>query len=252
VEHTRHEEEALKGLEEKGFGHEQLVEMQKIINAEKSDLFDVLEYVAYALPALTREERAARAKVAISAHFNNKQQAFLDFVLSLRPSRRRGVGSREAHAPIAAQASQLHHRRASRLGTSGRDRDCIRDLPEVPVSASSHRLTNRNRRSAAESNARRDITWTSSRAAVPIEPRCTNLASKGGTHNKKECGTFSSAAHWLNRLRHDNGHVRRDACRAARSRHDRGVRSSRGSGGVHNRRIPASATDNTRNRDEEQ
>jgi type I restriction enzyme R subunit len=56
--------------------------MQKIINAEKSDLFDVLEYVAYALPPLTREERAARAKMAISGHFNSKQQAFLDFVLS--------------------------------------------------------------------------------------------------------------------------------------------------------------------------
>ena len=72
----------LKGLAEKGFGHEQLAEMQKIIDAEKSDLFDVLAYVAYALPPLTREERAGRAKVAISAHFNSKQQAFLDFVLA--------------------------------------------------------------------------------------------------------------------------------------------------------------------------
>jgi type I restriction enzyme R subunit len=36
----------LLGLAEKGFGHEQLVEMQKIIDAEKSDLFDVLAYVA--------------------------------------------------------------------------------------------------------------------------------------------------------------------------------------------------------------
>jgi len=72
----------LAGLAEKGFGHEQLAEMQKIINAEKSDLFDVLAYVAYALPTLTREERAGRAKVAISAHFNSKQQAFLDFVLA--------------------------------------------------------------------------------------------------------------------------------------------------------------------------
>ncbi len=72
----------LNGLAEKGFGHEQLVEMQKIINAEKSDLFDVLAYVAYALPPLNREERATRAKVAISTHFNNKQQAFLDFVLA--------------------------------------------------------------------------------------------------------------------------------------------------------------------------
>ena len=39
----------LQGLAEKGFGHEQLAEMQRIIDAEKSDLFDVLAYVAYAL-----------------------------------------------------------------------------------------------------------------------------------------------------------------------------------------------------------
>ena len=72
----------LNGLAEKGFGHDQLAEMQKLIDAEKSDLFDVLAYVAYALPPLTREERASRAKVPISAHFNSKQQAFLDFVLA--------------------------------------------------------------------------------------------------------------------------------------------------------------------------
>src|SRR5260370_421984 len=72
----------LQGLAEKGFGHEQLAEMQKIIDAEKSDLFDVLAYVAYALPPLTREERAGRAKVAIGRHFTSKQQAFLDFVLA--------------------------------------------------------------------------------------------------------------------------------------------------------------------------
>lgn len=56
--------------------------MQKIIDAEKSDIFDVLAYVAYALPPLTREERATKAKVIISTHFNTKQQVFLDFVLS--------------------------------------------------------------------------------------------------------------------------------------------------------------------------
>jgi type I restriction enzyme R subunit len=72
----------LEGLTEKGFGKDQLSEIQKIIDAEKSDLFDVLAYVAYALPALTREERAAKAKVIISTHFNSKQQVFLDFVLS--------------------------------------------------------------------------------------------------------------------------------------------------------------------------
>jgi type I restriction enzyme R subunit len=72
----------LEGLAEKGFGREQMTEMQKIIDAEKSDLFDVLAYVAYALPALSREERSEKAKVEISSHFNPKQQVFLDFVLS--------------------------------------------------------------------------------------------------------------------------------------------------------------------------
>ena len=72
----------LEGLAEKGFGIDQMTEMQKIIDAEKSDLFDVLGHVAFALTPLTREERAARAKLEISTHFDSKQQAFLDFVLA--------------------------------------------------------------------------------------------------------------------------------------------------------------------------
>ena len=72
----------LQGLADKGFGKEQMTEMQKIIEAENSDLFDVLAHVAYALPPLTREERALQAKALISSHFNMKQQAFLDFVLA--------------------------------------------------------------------------------------------------------------------------------------------------------------------------
>jgi type I restriction enzyme R subunit len=72
----------LEGLAEKGFGKDQLAEMQKIIDAEKSDLFDVLAHVAYALAPLTREERAAKARIVITQHFNSKQQVFLDFVLA--------------------------------------------------------------------------------------------------------------------------------------------------------------------------
>ena len=72
----------LAGLADKGFGRDQLAEMQKIIDAEKSDIFDVLAYVAFALPPVSREDRSDRAKKAISVHFNTKQQAFLNFVLS--------------------------------------------------------------------------------------------------------------------------------------------------------------------------
>jgi len=71
----------LQGLAEKGFRKEQLVEMQKIIDAENSDLFDVLNHVAYAVPPITREVRAAHARIYINTNFNAKQQAFLDFVL---------------------------------------------------------------------------------------------------------------------------------------------------------------------------
>lgn len=70
------------GLAEKGFGPDQLHEMQKIIDAEKSDLFDVLAYVAYASAPLTREQRAARARAVIDAKFPSRQQVFLEFVLA--------------------------------------------------------------------------------------------------------------------------------------------------------------------------
>ena len=71
----------LERLSESGFGKDQLREMQKIIDAESSDLYDVLAHVAYALPPLTRVERAGKAKQELPARFNAKQRAFLDFVL---------------------------------------------------------------------------------------------------------------------------------------------------------------------------
>lgn len=72
----------LQGLGEKGFGGEQLAEMQRIINAENSDLFDVLAHVAYALPTVTRAERAVHARGSFDSNFSAKQKTFLDFVLA--------------------------------------------------------------------------------------------------------------------------------------------------------------------------
>ncbi len=70
------------GLADKGFGKEPLAEMQKIIEAENSDLFDVLAYVAFAAEPVSRAERAAAAKAATAAEFTDKQRAFVDFVLA--------------------------------------------------------------------------------------------------------------------------------------------------------------------------
>ncbi|MFM5096087.1 EcoAI/FtnUII family type I restriction enzme subunit R [Aeromonas rivipollensis] len=71
----------LDGLAEKGFGIDQLTEMQKLIEAEDSDLFDVLAHVAYADDPMTREERATQAEAMLGQEFDSKQQAFLSFVL---------------------------------------------------------------------------------------------------------------------------------------------------------------------------
>lgn len=72
----------LNGLAEKGFGRDPLREMQRIIEADKSDLFDVLAYVAFALPTETRAARAERAKAHNALTYDQKQQAFLEFVLN--------------------------------------------------------------------------------------------------------------------------------------------------------------------------
>lgn len=70
----------LEKLSEKGFTKDQLSEFQKILNAEKSDIFDVLSYVAYNTEILERRQRAEKARL----HFGEmdvENRAFLDFVL---------------------------------------------------------------------------------------------------------------------------------------------------------------------------
>ena len=77
----KHVKNLLDGLSEKGFNKEVLAEMQQIIDAENSDLFDVLAHVAFALQPLSRLDRANVAKDQIHDHFVDKQSAFVDFVL---------------------------------------------------------------------------------------------------------------------------------------------------------------------------
>lgn len=72
----------LEGLAERGFGKDALSEMQQVIDARNSDLFDVLAYVAFALPLETRQERAQSATSLVHANFSEKQEAFIAFVLA--------------------------------------------------------------------------------------------------------------------------------------------------------------------------
>jgi type I restriction enzyme R subunit len=72
----------LEELEQVGFGKEELTMMQSLISAEKSDLFDVLEYISFAKQPITREKRVASAQSKIFASLSNEQKQFLEFVLS--------------------------------------------------------------------------------------------------------------------------------------------------------------------------
>jgi type I restriction enzyme R subunit len=69
-------------LSEAGFGRDELFELQKLVNAENSDIYDVLEYVAYNVQPISRELRVARAQMNIFDHLSPHQKEFLEFVLS--------------------------------------------------------------------------------------------------------------------------------------------------------------------------
>jgi type I restriction enzyme R subunit len=73
----------LERLASTGYGKDELSTLQKIIDAEKSDLFDVLEYVFNSeQKPITREKRVALAQSSIFASLNNKQKEFIEFVLN--------------------------------------------------------------------------------------------------------------------------------------------------------------------------
>ncbi len=72
----------LERLSEKGYGTDELDAIKQMIDAERSDLYDVLAYIAFAMAPVTREERVVKRKSKIMASYDDKLQAFLDFVLA--------------------------------------------------------------------------------------------------------------------------------------------------------------------------
>lgn len=64
-----------------GYGQNELSILQKMVNAENSDLFDVLEYIAFSIKPITREARVAKSQENIFSRLDKKQKEFLDFVL---------------------------------------------------------------------------------------------------------------------------------------------------------------------------
>ena len=73
----------LDNLSDAGFGKEELHTLRKLIDAEKSDILDVLEYVFNAKnKPITREARVGVSQEKIFEPLDNKQKEFIDFVLN--------------------------------------------------------------------------------------------------------------------------------------------------------------------------
>ncbi|WP_421842479.1 EcoAI/FtnUII family type I restriction enzme subunit R [Marinobacter algicola] len=80
----------LEGLEEQGYGVEQLQAIGTMIDAEKSDIFDVLAFIAFNRPPVTRSDRVEAHREQIFSRYDYQQQDFLRFVLDHYVER--GVG----------------------------------------------------------------------------------------------------------------------------------------------------------------
>jgi type I restriction enzyme R subunit len=72
----------LEKIAEKGFGKDELETLQKMIDAEQSDLFDVLTYVSFLTQPISRVQRITQSKDKIYVGLDESQKEFLDFVLS--------------------------------------------------------------------------------------------------------------------------------------------------------------------------
>ena len=71
----------MKNLEKEGCHKDDLLKLQDIINAENSDLFDVLQYVAFAKPPVSRGARVETNKDNIFTLLNASQREFVSYVL---------------------------------------------------------------------------------------------------------------------------------------------------------------------------
>lgn len=72
----------LQHLEDAGFATSDLETIQELIEAESSDLFDVLEYVKYSLKPITRKARATLSRSLMETELEAKQLEFVDFLVS--------------------------------------------------------------------------------------------------------------------------------------------------------------------------
>lgn len=78
-------DELMQQITSLGFDQEQIATLRKIFDAEKTDLYDLISYLAYEKPMITRETRANKVRQNndfFNLYKNDQAQNFLKFVLS--------------------------------------------------------------------------------------------------------------------------------------------------------------------------
>lgn len=121
----------LEGLEDKGYGVEQLAEIGKMIEAEKSDLYDVLAYIAFNLSPITRAERVDTRRDLIFRDYDYRQQEFLRFVLDHYVER--GVGELDT-----SKLPQLIELKYQSIGDAVKELGSVAGIREVFVEFQRH------------------------------------------------------------------------------------------------------------------
>jgi type I restriction enzyme, R subunit len=118
----------LDGLAERGFAGQQLAQIRRMIDAEASDLFDVLRYIAFTKAPLKRAERAAARRADILSRVDGKGADFVDFILGQYVA----VGEGELQPEKLPDLLSLKYGTAAdavtKLGSVAGIRDSFRDL----------------------------------------------------------------------------------------------------------------------------
>lgn len=77
----RTREALMMGLAERGFEEEKLQALKQLIDAEDSDVYDALRYIAYAKEAMTRSERVGIVREYYLEQLDDGERSFVDFIL---------------------------------------------------------------------------------------------------------------------------------------------------------------------------
>ncbi len=106
----------LEKLAAAGYTRDILEELQRLIGAEGSDLFDVLAYVSFVTPPISREQRIKLAEPDIYERLDEKETEFVQFVLSKYAQEGEDELSESMLAPLL---TLLYHALADAIETLG-------------------------------------------------------------------------------------------------------------------------------------